>query len=112
MCVRMARLSTSTRRMGGRRNRRSAKCELVAPPRRQGAEKNLSFEDHSYYLPYPLDQQTGSARGKVSTKLAPISIWFVRHKSPPISWARRRLRAKPRPTPGAELAASCADLLN
>jgi len=50
--------------------------------------------------------------GSVSTKHAPPLTRRSRHKSPPMLRLSLRHKASPRPTPGAEWAASWADLLN
>ena len=49
--------------------------------------------------------------GSVSTKHAPPLTSRSRRKSPPMLRLSLRHKASPRPTPGAECAASCADLL-
>jgi len=57
-------------------------------------------------------QEEPEGAGRVSRKQAPSFTVSSRRRSPPMLRARRRLSARPRPTPGAELAASRADLRN
>ena len=52
------------------------------------------------------------ANGIVSVNEAPIGPFSSSRRSPPSDRASRRLKASPRPTPGADCAASLADFEN